>query len=80
MWSEVGREVNKHPQNTLASLRSKISEVMADMDREVIIPPFKKFLSRIEAVVDASGFFIKQIMYVISLYTFPEILSKMYSP
>jgi hypothetical protein len=59
MWSEVEREVNKHPQNTLASLRSKISEVMADMDREVIIPLYKKFLSRIEAVVDASGAFIK---------------------
>jgi hypothetical protein len=33
---------------------------MADMDRKVIIPPpHKKFLSRIEAVVDASGDFIK---------------------
>jgi hypothetical protein len=59
MWSAVEREVNKHPHNTLASLRSKISEVMADMDREVIIPPYKKFWSRIEAVVDASGDFIK---------------------
>jgi hypothetical protein len=59
MWSEVEREVSKHPHNTLASLRSKISEVMADMDREVIIPPYKKFWSRIEAVVDASGDFIK---------------------
>ncbi len=59
MWSEVEREVNKHPQNTLASLRSKISEVMADMDREVIIPHYKKFWSRIEAVVNASGDFIK---------------------
>jgi hypothetical protein len=55
MWSKVEREVNKHPHNSLASLRSKISEVMADMDREVIIPPYKKFWSRIEAVVDASG-------------------------
>jgi hypothetical protein len=32
---------------------------MADMDREVTIPPYKKFWSRIEAVVDASGDFIK---------------------
>jgi hypothetical protein len=39
MWREVEREVKKHPHNTLASLRSKISEVMADMDRELIIPP-----------------------------------------
>jgi hypothetical protein len=60
MWSEVEREVKKHPHNNLASLRSKISEVMAGMDREVIIPPpNKKFWSRIEAVVDASGDFIK---------------------
>jgi hypothetical protein len=59
MWSEVEIEVNEHPHNTLASLRSKISEVMADMDREVIIPPYKKFWSRIEAVVDASGDFMK---------------------
>ncbi len=59
MWSEVEREVSKHPHNILASLRSKIAEVMADMDREVIIPPYKKFWSRIEAVVDASGDFIK---------------------
>ncbi len=66
MWSEVEREVNNHPQNTLASLRSKISEVMSDMDREVIIPPNKKFLSRIEAVVDASGDFIK-INYVCNI-------------
>jgi hypothetical protein len=45
MWSEVEREVSKHPHYTLASLRSKISKVMADMDREVIIPPYKKFWS-----------------------------------
>jgi hypothetical protein len=35
MWSKVEREVNKDPQNTLASLMSKISEVMADMDSRV---------------------------------------------
>jgi hypothetical protein len=58
MWSEVEKEVNKHPHSTLASLRSKILEVMAVMDWEVIIPSFKKFWSRIEAVVDASGDFI----------------------
>ena len=59
MWSEVEIEVNEHPHNTLASLRSKISEVMADMDREVVIHPCKKFWSRIAAVVEASGNFIK---------------------
>jgi hypothetical protein len=40
MWSEFEREVSKHPHNTLASLRAKILEVMADMDREVVICPF----------------------------------------
>jgi hypothetical protein len=42
-----------------SALRSNISELMADMDMEVIIPPYKKFWSRIEAVVDASGDFVK---------------------
>jgi hypothetical protein len=54
------REVNKQqPHNTLASLRAKILEVMADMHREVVIYSYKKFWPRIEAVVDASGDFIK---------------------
>jgi hypothetical protein len=59
MWSVFERVVNKQPHNTLATLRAKISEVMADMDREVVILSYKKFWSRIEAVVDASGDFIK---------------------
>ena len=43
MWSEVEREVNKHPHNTLASLRAKILEVLADIDREGVIQSYKKF-------------------------------------
>jgi hypothetical protein len=43
MWSEFEREVNTQPHNTLASLRAKILEVMANMDREVIIHSYKKF-------------------------------------
>jgi hypothetical protein len=58
-WSEFEREVSKQPQSTLASLRDKILEVMADMDREVVICPYKKFWSRIKAVIGASGNFIK---------------------
>ena len=57
MWSEFEREVNKHTHNTLDSLRTKISEVMADIDREVVICPCKKFRSRIEAIVEDSGDF-----------------------
>ena len=49
MWCEFEREVSKQPQSTLASLRDKILEVMADMDREVVNSSYKKFWSRIEA-------------------------------
>jgi hypothetical protein len=59
MWSEFEREVNKQPHKTLASLRAKILEAMTDMDREVVNRFYKEFWSRIEAVVDASGDFIK---------------------
>ena len=58
MWSVVAREVSKCPHNSLAALRAHISEVLADMDREVIICPCKKFRSRIEAIVEDSGDFI----------------------
>jgi hypothetical protein len=34
---------------------------MANMDREFVIHYYKKFWSRIEAVVDASGDFIKKL-------------------
>jgi hypothetical protein len=59
MWSEFERKVNKQPHNTLASLKAKILEVMANMDREVFTCSYKKFWSKIEAVVDNSGNFIK---------------------
>jgi hypothetical protein len=54
MWSVVGREVSKHPLITLDSLRSKISGVMAHMDRKVVICLSKKLSSRIEAIVEGS--------------------------
>jgi hypothetical protein len=59
MWSEVAREVSKHPHNTLASLRAQISEVMAYIDREAVIHPCKKFWSRKGAIVVVSENFIK---------------------
>ena len=61
MWCEFEREVNKQPHNTQASLKAKISEVMTNIDREVVILAYKKFRSRIEAVVEASGNFIEQM-------------------
>jgi hypothetical protein len=59
MWSEVEREVNEHPHNTLAYLNAKIMVVMAKIDREVIIPACKRVQPRIEAVVEANEDFIK---------------------
>jgi hypothetical protein len=61
MWSEFEREVNRQPYNILASLKAKLSEVMADKDRDIVICPCKKFWSRIEAIVEASGDFIEQM-------------------
>jgi hypothetical protein len=58
-WSEFEREVSKQPHSTLAFLRAKILEVMADMDREVVICSYKKFWSRIKTAIGASGNFIK---------------------
>jgi hypothetical protein len=57
MWSEFEREVNKQPHNTLASLKAKISEVMTNMDREIVILPCQRFWSQIEVIVEASGNF-----------------------
>jgi hypothetical protein len=37
MWREVEREVNRCPHITLASLKVMTSDVMTDLDREVII-------------------------------------------
>ena len=59
MWSVFEREVKKQPHSTLASLGAKILEVMADLYREVVISFYKKFWSRIEAVIGARGDFIK---------------------
>jgi hypothetical protein len=61
MWSDVEREVTKLPHNTLTSLRAKISAVMTEMDREVIIHPYKTFLPQIDDIVEARGDFIEQM-------------------
>jgi hypothetical protein len=59
MWSEVEREVNRCFHITLASPKVMTSDVMTDLDREVIIHACKKFWSWIEAVIEATGFFTK---------------------
>jgi hypothetical protein len=61
MWREFERQVNKQPHNTQASLKAKISEVMTNIGREVVILPCQRFWSQIEAIVEASGDLIKQM-------------------
>jgi hypothetical protein len=61
MWCEFEREVNRQPYNILASIKAKLSEVMADKDREVVIHSCKKFWTQIEAIVEASRDFIEQM-------------------
>jgi hypothetical protein len=55
----VEREVNNCPHITLASLKAMTSDVMTYLDREVINHACKKFRSWIEAVMEATGVFIK---------------------
>jgi len=43
----------------MASLRTKISEIMADMNREIVLHACKEFFPRIEAGVEANGDFIE---------------------
>ncbi len=60
MWCEVKSEVNKQPKNTRASLKAMIPDVMANLDREVVIHDVcKKFRSWIEADMEATVVFIK---------------------
>ncbi len=59
MWCMVEREVNNCPHITLASLKAMTSDVMTYLDREVINHACKKFRSWIEAVMEATGVFIK---------------------
>jgi hypothetical protein len=47
--------------NTQASLKAKISEVMTNIDREVVILTCQRFWSQIEAVVEASGDLFNQM-------------------
>ena len=61
MWCEFEREVNKQPHSTKASLKAKISEVMTNIDREVVILTCQMFWPQIEAIVEASGDLTKQM-------------------
>jgi hypothetical protein len=56
MWCIVEREVNKCPYVTLASLKVMTSDVITDLDWEVIIHACKKFRSLIELLWRPLGF------------------------
>jgi hypothetical protein len=55
MWCEFEREVNNQPHNTQVSLKAKISEIMTNTEREIVILTCQRFWSQIEAIVEASG-------------------------
>ncbi len=59
MWCVFEREDIKCPNINLSSLKVMTSDLMADLDREVIIHTGKKFQPWIEAVMEATGVFIK---------------------
>ncbi len=59
MWPPSSLDFKPH--NTLASLKAKISELMANIDREIVILPCQRFWSQVEAIVEASGDLIKQM-------------------
>jgi hypothetical protein len=61
MWSEVEREVNKQPHNTLASLKAMISDVMANLDREVVSHVCKKFRLGLRLIWRSLGFSSKNV-------------------
>jgi len=59
VWGVVERETNKHPHNTLDSLRAAIIRVMTHMDENHLIRACKRFRQRIEGVIAAEGNFIE---------------------
>jgi hypothetical protein len=59
MWCVFEREDNKCPNITLSSLKVMTSDLMTELDREVIIHAGKKFHPLTEAVIEATGVFIK---------------------
>jgi hypothetical protein len=59
VWCVFEREVNKCPHTILASLKAMTSDIMTDLDRQVIIHVCKQFWSWTKAVMEDTGVFIK---------------------
>ena len=53
------RKVNKHPHNTKTSLKTKITEFMAILDKTMVTNACRRFHSRIELVPEAENIFIE---------------------
>ena len=59
VWGVVERETNKHPHNTISSLKDAITTTMINMNKEHLIRACSRFRSRIESVIAANGDFIE---------------------
>lgn len=59
VWGVVERDANKCPHNTKESLREAIHESMVNMDQHHLTSACARFRSRIEAVIEADGGFIR---------------------
>ena len=65
VWSVCERDVNKQPHPSLDSLRQKITDVMGNLNRNMLAKACKRFRSRIEAVIESDGdFFSKTLKYI----------------
>jgi hypothetical protein len=53
------RDVNRIPHDTAASLKAKITEVMANLPRATVAKACRRLHHRIEVVVEAGGDFFK---------------------
>ena len=59
IWGLTEWGINKHPHNTLDSLRAAFTGVMMNMDVDHLIQACKNFQQRIESVIATKGDFIK---------------------
>ena len=59
VWSVV-EETDEHPHNTNDSLKAAIFRVMSNMNKNQLIRACNQFQSRIEAVINSSGYFMEK--------------------
>jgi AraC-like DNA-binding protein len=59
VWGVCERDVNRRPHNTIASVKSKIAQIMGEMDPDAVRRACSKFRARIEAVIKNAGDFFE---------------------